>query len=490
MKIQRHSRALQLVTALMAAGWVFLSGAKPLLYGQALEDQLAQHQQLAQQAEAKEDFPTAVREYEWIVRRLPENAEAESNLAVALYFNNQQEQAAAACRRAIARKPELYAPHLFLGLALAKLSQPDKAASELEKALAINPSDPLAHTWLGYEYMDQARYDDAIKHLETAASAKPQDIDIWFSLGQSYLESGKAATKQLVIAYPDGGRTWQLAAEQAELQENRGRALHLYLEANKRRPDIEAVRSEILALGGKVPEAAARSQEATANEDELYQRTYLFEKKAQDAFAHVSKIDPDSYRAHEIAADGDLAAGRYDDAIREYTLVVQRKSNIPGVHASLCDSLVRVDKLNDALKECEAEIAVSPRSTGAYVGVARIYLLTDDYDHAADVLQKAKMLGEPPVAAYKFWGQLYFHQKRYPEAVHAFQQYLAAEPRDSSAYILLARCYKFTGDTKRMNEAIATYKKISAEARGNSEAQQTLDETGNDVREDNSKGMS
>ena len=490
MRVQRQFRAVQLVmAAALVAPWLLLAGTASSLLSQTLEDQLAEHQRAAQQAEVQQDFATAAQEYEWIARHVPNSAEVESNLGVALYFNGQQEQAATACRHAIALKPGLYAPHLFLGLALAQLSQPDKAVTELEKAVNINSADPLAHTWLGYEYMAEDHYEDAIKHLQIAASEKTEDADIWFALGQSYLESGKAATKQLVKTYPDGGRTWQLAAEQAKLQENRSRALHLYLAANKRRPDIEAVRGEIIALGGAVPEAAAQASAAETGEDELYQRVHAFEQNAQNTFAHVSQIDPDSYRAHEIAADGELAAGRYDDAIREYTLVLQRKANIPSVHGALCDALVRVAKPQEAAKECEAEIAVSPHSSGAYVGAARVYLLMDDYDHAGSLLQKAMTLDQPPVAIYKFLGKFYLHQKHYPDAIKAFHQYLAVETHDSSGYILLARCYKSTGDTRRMNEAIATYKKISAEAKGNGEAQQALDEAGNGEKAEDDEGQ-
>jgi predicted Zn-dependent protease len=113
----------------------------------------------------------------------------------------------------------------------------------------------------------------------------------------------------------------------------------------------------------------------------------------------------------------------------------------------------------------------------------------DDYDHAGSLLQKAMTLDQPPVAIYKFLGKVYLHQKHYPDAIKAFHQYLAVETHDSSGYILLARCYKSTGDTRRMNEAIATYKKISAEAKGNGEAQQALDEAGNGEKAEDDEGQ-
>src|SRR5579863_5678411 len=91
---------------------------------QNTDEQLAVLQQRAQVAEAKEDFATAVREYKALVQAVPKNAELESNLGVALYFNHDFPQAVDELRRAEELKPSLYAPHLFLGLSMAQLGRP------------------------------------------------------------------------------------------------------------------------------------------------------------------------------------------------------------------------------------------------------------------------------------------------------------------------------------------------------------------------------
>jgi len=458
--------------ALAACFIVF--GTAAAVFAQASPEQLAEHQRAAQQAEARQDFATAVHEYRWIEQSIPDNAELKSNLGVALYFNHDLEQAAEVFRHAIALKPGLYTPHLFLGLAMGRLSHTDAAVLELKKAVALNPSDPLAHTWLGYEYTAQSNYQLAVEELKIAAQAKPDDPDLWFALGQSYLELGKQATTELIHAYPDGGRAWQLAAEQFEAQGNNGKAQDLYLTALKRRPDIETARARLVALGGTPPPPPTQPV-APGREDDFYRRIQDDEKQAREAFERVSQIDPDSYRAHQILGDAAAAADRYDEAIAEYKLVLERKPDLPNIHAALCNAMSRTARIQDAVRECEAELTVSPFSADAYVEAARVHLLEDDYRSAGPLLKKAMKLERPPIGVYKLMGKCYLHEKQYPDAIKAFDKYLEIETRDSSAYLLLARAYKYSGDTQQMNQAIAAYKRTSDAARKTNAAQKVFD---------------
>ena len=440
---------------------------------QEADNPLALHQHRAREAEARQDFATAVREYRALVQAVPNNAELESNLGVALYFNRQFREAADILRRAETRKPALYAPHLFLGLAMAQLGQPDSSAGELEKAVAINGDDPLAHTWLGYEYTAQSRFEKAAQQLQIAAQQKPDDQDAWFALGRCYLELGKKATVDLLHNAPDGGRAWQLAAEQYEAQGNSGKALKLYITALQRRPDIVDLRQKVAALGGS-PAAAAQDADH-GEEDRFYALVHSYQAKASESFERVAQIDPDSYRAHQVLGDSLAASDRFDDAIPEYQKVLERKPDLPGIHGDLCNALSRTGRIQEAIRECDAEIAVSRYSADAYVQDARLHVLEDDNAHAAALLQKALALDRPPIFGYKLKARIDVAQKQYPAAVEALTRYLAVESKDASAWYLLARACKAAGDNAKMNQAIDMYKKTSDAAKGSAEVQRALD---------------
>ena len=439
------------------------------------DEQLAIHQQRARAAEERQDFATAVREYKAMVDALPGNAELQSNLGVALYFNHNLKQAADTLRQAEALKPGLYTPHLFTGLAMAQLGKPDAAVVELEKAVAINGADPLAHLWLGYEYTAQSHFEKAAEQIQVSAQQKPKDQDAWFALGRCYLELGKQATVQLLHEAPDGGRTWQLAGEQYEAQGNNGKALKLYMGAFERRPDLAVLRERVVALGGTVAPANAARSVNHAEEDRLYGLVQTYQSKTREAFEHVAHIDPDSYRAHQVLGDSFSASDRFDDAIPEYRKVLERKPDLPGIHGDLCNALSRTGRIPEAIRECDAEIAASPYSAGAYVQDARLHVLEDDHAQAAALLQKALALDRPPVSAYKLKARIDVAQKQYPAAIDALNRYLAVESKDASAWFLLARAYKAVGNSAKMAQAIETYKKTSEAAKGSGEVQRALD---------------
>jgi predicted Zn-dependent protease len=459
--------------SLLARALALAGLATPLL-AQLSPDQLAEHQRSAQHAEAGGDFEMAVREYELLAHELPKSGAVQSNLGVALYFHHDLGKAAGVFRRAIALDQSLYTPHLFLGLAMVRLSQPDEAVAELTKAIAINGTDPLAHTWLGYAYTAQSRYEIATEQLEIAGQEEPTNPDIGYALGKCYLALGKAGIARLFEVAPDGGRTWQLAGEQFEAQGNSGKALRAYLGAVQRRPDVEELKAKILALGGSLPESGGKVGGPNAQEDAAYEQVRQYEQKARDAFERVSQIDPDSYRAHQIQGDSDIAADRTDDAIREYRIVLQKNPDVPEIHGALCDALSRMGQIQEALKECRAEIAVAPYSAEAYVDAARVYLQTGDDAQAALVLDKAVKLDRPPITLYRLQGRLYLSQGKYQAAAAALSKYLAVETRDSKAYYLLARACKYSGDTQGMNQAMAAYKRTSEVFKNASDAEQVL----------------
>lgn len=460
---------------LLLASALVLAGPVHAATGQETDEQLAAHQERAREAEARQDFPTAIREYRTLVQAIPKNAELESNLGVALYFNHDLAEAARVLARAETLNPALYSPHLFFGLDMAQSGKPDAAVPELEKAVAINDRDPLAHAWLGYEYTAQSRFDKAVRELNTAAQKAPNDQDVWFGLGRCYLELGKKETLELLRAAPDGGRTWQLAGEQYDAQGKSGEALRLYQGALDRRPDLADLRTRVVALGGAPPVEAAGGDRSYAQEDRLYALVHSYQAKAKDAFEHVAQIDPASYRAHQILGDSYAAADRFDQAIAEYRKVIEIKPDLPGIHGDLCNALSRTGRMQEAIKECDAEIATSPYSAEAYVQDARLHVLEDDNLKADTLLKKALALDRPPIAVFKLVARVDVAKKQYGEAITALRRYLAVESNDASAWFLLARADKAAGNIAEMKEAIETYKKTSAAAKGSGEALVALD---------------
>jgi tetratricopeptide (TPR) repeat protein len=472
----------------MFAKLLLLASMALPLYAQIQSEQIATHARSAQEAQTRNDFPTAVREYQYLVHLLPASAEMRSNLGIALYFNHDLIQAINVFRKATELNGKLVVPHLFTGLARYRLSDPDAAVPELETAVRLNPSDIIAHTWLGYAYGAQSRYEPALKEFQATQKLDPGNIDVWYALGQTHLQIGKEATSQLLTLAPDGGRAWQLAAEQAQLKGDHQEAINDFREALHRRPDLTELSKVIGDLGGHVRVAPQGTASGDGQEDDLYQRAHQAEQEARSAFEHLVQVAPDSYRAHQIMADAFAAQQRNAEAIEVYRAVVKVKPDLPGIHEAIANCLLRLGKQPEALKEFEAELQIQPRSASAHTNVGQLLLTMGENERARALLSKALELDRPPPEIYRLLGKIDMRCKDYHAAVSELTQYLAIRKGDSTGYYLLSRAYKALGDKNRMEQAVTMFEKTSRDVKDRSRAQKQLEARSNSRSEAEESG--
>ncbi|HVW76150.1 MAG TPA: tetratricopeptide repeat protein [Alloacidobacterium sp.] len=436
------------------------------MFGQVSSSDLEKHTAAAQEAQAKQDFKTAIAEYELLLRSMPRSAELMSNLGVAYYFDQQFDKAAAVCRKAIALKPQLEAPHLFLGLAMYHLSNPDAAGKELKEAVHLQPSDILAHLWLGYSYVAQSRYEDARAEFQEATKLQPENIDAWYALGQTNFEIGKEKAQKLLEVAPNGGRVWQLAGEQFAMNGDAQKASNAFAEAHHRRADIPADGKADFNNGSV--------------EDALYFDAHGAEQEAKDAFQHVLEQAPDSARAHQIAADAYFAQQQFGKAVEEYRRVLASDPALPGIHLQISNSLMIEGQFAQALHECRQEEKLQPRSSQVQMALGRILLAMGQDAAAATALQRSLSLDRPSLETYFLLAKAELRTGREREAIPLLQHYIASQPDDSNGYYLLSRAYRAAGDTEQMEHALALYQKTSKDVKERNVAQAALRSQGSE----------
>ena len=435
------------------------------IWGQNNSAQMERYARAAEAAEDRKDFHSAVQQYRDLLKLLPNNPEIRSNLGVALYFDHQLDSAIAEFRRAMLQKPDLLAPHLFTGLALYRESKPGLAAAELEKAIRLAPADAIAHTWLGYAYFAQSRYEAAGQELQLATKLDSTNVDAWYSLGQSEMEIGKSATARLLANAPDSGRVWELSGEQWRIQGDAEKARKDFEQAVRRRPDVPELQTYASHMQASPDLIGDHSEE-----DRLYTMAHNAEEGARAAFERVIQLDPASYRAHQIAADGFVARGELEKAIDEYRAVLAQKPDLPGVHASIGSCLYRSGKLPDALKEYLLELDIQPDSAVARTDAGRVLVMMGEDEAAMKMLVTAMHLEHPLSETYLLMGKIDLKRNNFHQAIQELTKYVSRAKDDSEAYFLLSRAYREIGDTSAMEVAIDLYKKTSVDAKRRTQA--------------------
>ena len=441
------------------------------------DEQPGEHAQAAKAAEARHDYKTAIREYRALVKLLPDNPQIRTNLGIALYLDGDSTGALTECQTASRLAPDLFPPHLFAGLASFRLGKPDQAAKELTRAIQLNRSDSGANLWLGYAEMARSRYEPAIEQFKATLATKPDDVDALYALGKAYLEMGRIESERLLAVAPDGGRAWQLAAEQCRLRGERAEALKFFHGAYERRPDLAEIQTALRELGGtEIP--VSRKTTIIAGEDRIFQKARGYESLARETFARIGDVAPDSYRAHEVLADSLVAGRRSAAAVTEYRIVLRLKPDLPAIHQAIGRELLQDAHMAEAVREFEAELNLQPQSAAAHVDLARALLLSGNEADAEKHLLSAIHLDRPPAAARKLLAKASLRRQDYQAAIPMLEEYIRSVPDDSSAHYLLARAYRAANNKPGSDREMKAYQALSADAKNRTAARRAMEQYG------------
>jgi len=450
--------------------------------GQDDQSRIAQHAEAAQQAQRKGDFATAIREFTILSRLLPKAAEVHSNLGVAYYFHKQRREALAAFDRALRLNPDLVSALIFSGIANYELSKPAQATKLLERAVELSPADPLAHTWLAHCYSAQTRFREAADHFLLASRHSPNDVDIWYGLGHIYLELGRQEVKRLNETAPNGARILQLAGDLWRLRGEMDHALALYQEALKRRPGLAEVQQIIQTISqspgqqGK-PEASLPQPapaDSPSSEDAYYLAATEYRERAQRAFARISELGANSYRARQVLAESLQAQERVDEALVEYRAVLSLKPDLAGIHLTIGNLLMSQGLATEALEEYRAELLLRPDDPEVHYRMARALIVLGKGEDAEAALNRALASGSGPAAAHRELGRIYLWRGQPAKAVQSLSIYLAATANDASAHFLLMQAYRRLGDAAAAESHQAKFKSLSDDEKRRASIQEAL----------------
>lgn len=139
----------------------------------------------------------------------------------------QIEAAAAAFAQAARLAPDNAQAHSNLGVALRRLGRVEAAVASYRRALALTPDDPALHSNLGNALRALGRLAEAEAHLARAAAARPDDRSFAYNLALVIRDRRRQAEARqrlahLAAAYPgDADLAWDLALTDLYLKDYR-----------------------------------------------------------------------------------------------------------------------------------------------------------------------------------------------------------------------------------------------------------------------------
>jgi tetratricopeptide (TPR) repeat protein len=359
----------------------------------------------------------AAAEYELIVRKDPNLAEAKHNLGLVYYRLADYQKCAERLRAAMQLKPDLVGSHLFLGLAEFRLGEFQDSAKQLESALQTEPDNREALLFLLRDQLALGRF-----HQETATHALrafPEDPEVNYTVGLACIERIREISRAANDLGPDSGAFVWLSLRRAE-----------------ERQQVEAVRKYRLRAANLAEPVLIREYDVLAG---LLKR----------CFDAVLTHDPDSAAAHSIRGYMHESRNEVDEALAQYRAA--------GDHFAAGRLLAQNVRLSEAEEELRAAVDADAQNDRAKADLGRLYLQQDEPDKALAILRQ--IVERYPRDAYawadlgKAEGKLGDREK----AIQALRQALVIDPSLNQVHYQLAVLYRQRGNEKLAREELQTF---------------------------------
>ena len=196
----------------------------------------------------------------------------------------------------------------------------------------------------------------------------------------------------------------------------------------KRRVGFAGVRC---AMFTSQPETAEEfllflNRELPHDPEVLYLSVHTYSDLSNHAAADLATTAPKSIQGHELHAESLETNGKWDEAAKEYRLVLQQNPRLPGIHFRLGRLFLSkpnpsAEDAEKAKKEMQAELEIDPSNAGAEYVLGEIAKQNQQWDDAAQHFSKAAKLDASFGDAFVGWGGRSFPRNNSRQRFHPWK---------------------------------------------------------------------
>ena len=398
----------------------------------------------------------------------------------------------------LAGDPKQPGLHTSLGQAYLHAAKLEKAESEFRLELKLNPESEPA--WLGLaetqlatgqaaaaleavgrvweispeflalqqEFPTIKLSSDAAKGLLTDLQAAPEGAAKHFLLSGVYEAAGETAQAQdRWAAFQADFAAWQNAGEcgaggsgaQSPCRAHRYAACAHLLESRKQM-DV----AERLLLGKtqftlrKYDRAADTFAKLLAldkgNVEASYWLARTYHALGGECYDRLQEEFPESWRAHQLRAEGYSAREASNDAIQEYQLAMRLKPDEAELHEALGELFLNKKSYDEAQAELEKSLGLDPSRAHTLCLLGRLYVGKHETEKAVPYLQKALRYQPDMAEASDLLGTAYVRLGQNAEAIPELEK---AAPWDfyGDVHYQLYVAYRRLGKLQLADKALA-----------------------------------
>lgn len=361
----------------------------------------------AQQALEGKDYSAAADLYAKFLVEHPAEAFAHFQLAYCFTALKRRPEAQAEYRRAVELEPTMGAAYLNLGLLLLE-DDPAGAALVLLKAIDLLPAKAEPHYFTGVALERAGNSVGAVEHYRQAAMLDQSKWEYRIALARTLL-----AAKQVAQAEMEFRKSLALRPDYAPARLGLAQCLI------GRQKLAEAAEALLAYLQTTPNDSATRMQLASVYSDL---------SRYDDALKELDRAAPGaepSPEADQLRADLLLRGKRYAESVAPLRRLLARSPNDAALHARLGRVLLQLREFPGAQQELAGALRLDPTLTDALRDLSSTYFLAENYPAALAAMDDLAKREQPGAGQWFIRALCYDKLRRKPEALEAYQKFLA-----------------------------------------------------------------
>lgn len=339
-------------------GLVLLAGSGCFAQSsETTQQQISEHLQKAQTYLQAKKPELAIPELKTVVKLDPDNAEAQGNLGVLLFFRGDYADAAPALRAALKIQPGLTKMQMLLGVSEKRMGDLTSAQTDLEQ---VFPQLTDAHMQMdaGLELVDlytvtgnMEKAAATIANLEKIDPANPQLLYVAYRL---YSDLAGQSMLGLSLVAPDSAQMHAVMGHEQARQGNDAAAIAQYNQA--------------LSIDPKLPGADFELAELLRRAGDMTERA-----NAAKTFQAALKVNPFDEKACSELGDIALEKGNFNEARADYTQALKLQPSDPGANFGMAKTLLALNDTEHAVPMLEKAVQLDPSNASAHYRLGMLY---------------------------------------------------------------------------------------------------------------------
>ena len=398
-----------------------------------------------QDAHAKNDYKKAIELYDAAIKIKPEFPEAEFQRAMALLFMNRKAEALEGFNRAVALRPDWAMAYSKFGSFLGTYgNDPVKAEPILRRAIELNPKDDFAMIVLAEIRARGGDMTEALKLAQSATSQPTANSATWRK--RAFIEE-MAGDKAAAIA----SLNHALEKDPNDLGALFDRA-RMRLNANDRNGAIADLRALEQAGFGKTTAEAfqfAQMYSRTGNQDDAL--------RVLDALSAKDRSTPEVIALRAEIAGGDGSTPEERAALEE---LLQRDPKNATLLARLGSAYRRADPVKSEDYYYRA-LQIEPKNAKYAVGYAAALVQERKFTQAEIVLRRVLTVTPDDYTAHANLALALYELKNFAAAIPEYEWLANAKPEIAATYFFIGTAHD---NLAEYPEALDAYQKFLAHA--------------------------